>query len=103
MIRLQWTARISRGKNQGAFQWAKEIAEYLRSKYPKILEIAAYEEHFGNVNTIHIFSDYESLAPVEAVEAEYQSDPAFQDLFKKSNEAGLFIEGSIHGTLVKSL
>ena len=103
MIRLQWTARISRGKNQGAIQWAKETAEYLRSKYPKILAIAAYEEHFGNVNTIHIFSDYESLATLESVEAQYPSDAAFQDLFNKSNEAGLFIEGSIHGTLVKSL
>ena len=103
MIRLQWTARISRGKNQGAFQWAKQVAEYLKSKYPHILAIAAYEEHFGNVNTIHIFSDYESLATLESVEAQYPSDAAFQDLFNKSNEAGLFIEGSIHGTLVKSL
>ena len=69
MIRLQWTARISRGKNLGAFQWAKETTEYLRSKYPGILAIAAYEEHFGNVNTIHLFSDYDSLATLEAVEA----------------------------------
>jgi hypothetical protein len=103
VIRLQWTARISRGKNQGAIQWAKQVAEYLKSKYPQILEIAACEEHFGNVNTIHLFSDYESLATLESVEAQYPSDAAFQDLFNKSNEAGLFIEGSIHGTLVKSL
>ncbi len=103
MIRLQWTARISRGKNQGAIQWAKQVVEYLRSKYPGILAVAAYEEHFGNVNTIHIFSDYESLATLESVEAQYPSDAGFQDLFNKSNEAGLFIEGSIHGTLVKSL
>jgi uncharacterized phage-like protein YoqJ len=103
MIRLQWTAKISRGKNLGAVLWAKECAEYLRSKYPDILAIAAYEEHFGNVNTIHIFSDYESLATLEAVEAQYPSDAGFQALMKKSNEEGLFIEGSIHGTLVKSL
>lgn len=103
MIRLQWTARISRGKNPGAIQWAKESVEHLRSKYPKILAIGAYEEHFGNVNTIHIFTDYESLATLESVESQYPSDAAFQDLLKKSNEAGLFIEGSIHGTLVKSL
>lgn len=103
MIRLQWTARISRGKNQEAIRWAKETAEYLGTKYHKILAIAAYEEHFGNVNTIHIFSDYESMATLESVESQYPSDTAFQDLFKKSNDAGLFIEGSIHGTLVKSL
>ncbi len=103
MIRLQWTARISRGKNQGAIQWAKETAEYLGSKYPKILAIAAYEEHFGNVNTIHIISDYDSLATLESVEALFASDAAFQDLQKKSNEAGLFIEGSIHGMLLRSL
>jgi hypothetical protein len=103
MIRLQWTGRISRGKNQGAIQWAKESAEYLRSKYPDILEIGAYEQHFGEVNTIHIFSDYESLATLEAVEAQYPSDAGFQALMKKSNEECLFIEGSIHGTLVKSL
>lgn len=103
MIRLQWTGRISRGKNQGAIQWAKDIAEYLSSKYPQILEIAAYEEHFGNVNTIHIFSDYESFATLESVEDQFPSDAAFQDLFKKSNEEALFIEGSIHGTSVKSL
>jgi hypothetical protein len=103
MIRLQWTAQISRGKNLGAIRWAKESTEYLRSKYPDILAIAAYEEHFGNVNTIHIFSDYESLATLEAVEAQYPSDAGFQAFMKKSNEEGLFIEGSIHGTLAKSL
>ena len=103
MIRLQWTGRISRGKNRDATQWAREVADYLRSKYPKILEIAAFEEHFGNVNTIHIFSDYADLATLEAVEAQYPSDAGFQALFKESNEEGLFIEGSIHGTLVKSL
>jgi hypothetical protein len=103
MIRLQWTARISRGKNQGAIQWAKETTTYLRSKYPDILAIAAYEEHFGDVNTIHIFTDYESLATLELVEAHFPSDAAFQALMKKSNEEALFIEGSIHGTLVRSL
>ena len=103
MIRLQWTAKISRGKNQGAIQWAKETAEYLRSKYSGILAIAAYEEHFGNVNTIHIISDYESLATLESVEAQFPSDATFVDLSKKSNEAGLFIEGCIHGTLLRSL
>ncbi len=103
MIRLDWTARISRGKNLAAIQWAKDIAEYLKSKYPLILAIGAYEEHFGNVNTIHIISDYESLATLEAVESHYPSDAGFQDRFNKSNEAALFIEGSIHGMLVKSL
>ena len=103
MIRLQWTGRISRGKNLGAIQWAKEVAEYLGSKYPKILAIAAYEEHFGNVNTIHIISDYESLATLESVEEQFPSDAGFQAIFKKSNDAGLFIEGGIHGTLLKSL
>jgi uncharacterized phage-like protein YoqJ len=103
MIRLQWTARISRGKNQGAIQWAKETTQYLQSKYPKILAIAAYEEHFGDVNTIHIFTDYESLATLESVESHYPSDTGFQALMKKSNQEALFIEGSIHGTLVKSL
>jgi hypothetical protein len=103
MIRLQWTARVSRGKNPMAIQWAKETAAYLRSKYPKILAIAAYEEHFGNLNTIHIFTDYENLATLESVEDEYQSDGTFQALFKRSSEEGLFIEGSMHGTCVKSL
>jgi hypothetical protein len=103
MIRLQWTARISRGKNMGAIRWAKESTDYLRSKYPKILAIGAYEEHFGDVNKIHIFSDYDSLATLEEVEAQYPSDTALQEIFKKSNDEGLFIEGSIHGTLVKSL
>jgi hypothetical protein len=103
MIRLQWTARISQGKNQAAIQWAKEVAEYLGSKYPKILAIAAYEEHFGNLNTIHVFTDYEDLATLESVEAEYQSDPTFQTLFSRSGKEGLFIEGSVHGTLVRSL
>jgi hypothetical protein len=103
MIRLQWKGRISRGKNLGAIQWAKATAEYLRSKYPKILAIDAYEEHFGYINTIHIFTDYESLAELEEVEAEYATDAGFQGLLKKSNEDELFIEGSINGTLVKSL
>ena len=103
MVRLQWTARISRGKNQGAAQWAREVADHLRSTYPKILAIAAYEEHFGDVNTIHVFSDYADLATLESVEAQYGSDTAFQALFARSNEEGLFIEGSVHGRLVRSL
>ena len=103
MIRLDWSAKISRGKNQGAIQWAKESAGYLKSKYPRILAVGAYEEHFGNVNTIHIISDYESLAALESVESQYPSDAAFQTLMKRSNEEALFIEGSLHGMLVQSL
>jgi hypothetical protein len=103
MVRLQWSARISRGKNMGAMKWAKETAEYLRSQYPQILAVGAYDEHFGNVNTIHIISDYESLAVLEDVEAQYPSDAGFQQLFNRSNTEELFIEGSTHGMLIRSL
>lgn len=103
MIRLQRTARISRGKVEAASQFAKEVAEYLKSKYPQVLAIGAYTELFGYVNTIHWFSDYESLSTLGNVHTQLASDKGYQDRLRKSAEEGLLIEGSIHDTLVQSL
>ena len=103
MIRFQRTARISRGKLLEAFQWAKEVSEYLGNKYPQILTIGAYQEIFGDVSAIHWFADYKDLATLESANTQLQSDEGYWARIGKANEAGLFIEGSVHDKLVQSL
>lgn len=100
MFRFHRTARISRGKLLEAPQWAKEVAEYITSKYSPV-SVQAYSEVFGNVGTVHWYADYEDLATLERINAQLLTDQGYLAMLNKA--ADLFIEGSIHDTLIQSL
>jgi hypothetical protein len=96
-VRVHRTARISDGMLREAFQFSKEITEYLNNKYPQ-LSVQVYMEAFGAIGTIHWFADYRDLAAVELTAGQLFSDPAYLAILGKA--PGLFIEGSMHDTLM---
>lgn len=100
MFRFHRTARVSRGKLAEGVQWAKEVAGYINSKYAPV-SVQAYTELFGDVGTIHWYADYEDLASTERLNAQLLADQGYWALLNKA--ADLFIEGSVHDTLVQSL
>lgn len=100
MFRFQRTARISSGKIVEAFQWAKEITEYLNEKYAPV-SVQPYTEVFGDYGKVYWHVDYEDLATLEKINAQLMAD---QEYWAMLNEAAeLFIEGSIHDTVIQSL
>ena len=96
-VRVHRTARISDGMIQQAFQFAKEITEYVNTKYPQV-SVQVYVEAFGAVGTIHWFVDYKDLATLERTTGQLFSDQGYLAILGKA--PGLFIEGSVHDTLL---
>jgi hypothetical protein len=99
-VRVHSTARISDGMTREAFQFAKEVTAYLNSKYPQY-SVQVYMEAFGATGTIHWFADYRDLAAAEHAAGQLFSDPGYLAILGKSS--GLFIEGSMHDTLMMQL
>ena len=96
-VRVHRTARIGDGMALQAFQFAKEITEYVNTKYPHV-SVRVYTEAFGAVGTIHWFMDYKDLATLEQTMAQLFKDAGFLAILGKAT--GLFIEGSAHDTLL---
>ena len=100
MFRFHRTARVSRGKFPEGIQWAKEVTEYINTKYAPA-SLQAYAELFGDVGTVHWYADYEDLATIEKLNAQLLADQGYWALLSKAADS--FIEGSAHDTLIQSL
>jgi len=103
VFRLHRSARARRDKVREANAWAKEVADYLSAKYAPIT-VQAYAERFGDVGTVHFFSDYKDLATLERFWGLWRIDQEYRSMLEKAPE--LFIEereGSFHDTLMQML
>ncbi len=100
MYRFHRTGYASRGELLEASQWAKEVAGYLTKKYSPV-SVQAYSEIFGDYSAVHWYADYEDLATLEKVNAQLLTDQGYLAMLNKS--ADLFVEGSVHDTLIQSL
>ena len=99
-IRTHRMARISGGKMLEAIQFAKEVTDYINNKYPQI-PTRVYSEAFGAVGTIHWFSECKDLATLERTIQQLFADPGYLSILSKA--IGLFIDGSVHDTLMISI
>jgi hypothetical protein len=100
MYKLHRTVRVSRGKFPEALKWTKEYLEYVNANYAPI-SFQAYSEIFGDVGTLHWFSDLEDLATFEAFLARIREDQESEAHIERA--ADLFIEASGHDTLMRLL
>ena len=100
MVRFHRSARTARGRRfLEALGWAKEVAEYINSKYPEAT-ILVFAEQYGAAGTIHWYADYEDVATVDRIGSELLAGEDYQSIL--DNSAELFIEGSINDTLMRS-
>jgi hypothetical protein len=100
MFRFHRTARASRGKFLEAVQWSKEIASYISDNYAPV-SVQAFVEQFGDTGRVHWYSDHEDLAAIEKLNAQLLADQEYGTMV--NNAADLFIEGSIHDTVMQSI
>jgi hypothetical protein len=82
-----------------ARQWSQEINEYVNRKYPRLAQ-EAYFERFGDVYRIHFFSQAETLADLEKILAEIQTDKEYGAIFMRGQK--LFVDGSSKVTILES-
>ena len=100
MIKRIVTVKPRGGKLVEARQWAQEILEFARKKYPKNSP-EVYFEKYGDVNRMYWMGQYESIDELEKVAAENQSDNKFLEIYMKGIE--LFVDGSNKVILLASL
>ena len=99
MYRWSRAAYIAAGKMEGALAWAQEIAAYVSANYG--IDVAVGLEAFGEVGRVHWFSEPESLAQWEEINAKLMADPAY--MAKINEAADLFMAGTTKDTLVMLL
>ena len=100
MFRFQRSARAKGGKALEAVQFAKEVAGYINTKYAPV-SVQVYTEQFGDLNTIYWYADYKDLATIEGINAQILTDQDYWAIVSKATD--LFIEGSLHDTLMSSV
>jgi len=101
MFRFQRTGRV---KNAQFFieavQWAKEITEYINTKYPQV-SLQVYTEVFSDIHTIYWHADYKDLATLESVQSQLMADQGYWAIVNKG--MGCFMEGTWKDILIRSL
>ncbi len=90
----------AKGSFPEALRWAKEAAEYITTKHSP-LKVLVSTGLFGDVNTIFWEVEYKDLASFEASSAKLNADQGYWAVLSKAT--GLFIEGSLHDSLMRSV
>jgi hypothetical protein len=100
MYRFIRTGQAKNDKLVEAIALGQKIVEHINANYPGTT-FQLFTEIFGDVNRIHWISDYETLADIEAVMLRINQDQAYFKIVGDS--PGVFIEGSLHDTMMSSL
>lgn len=100
MIRFERTLRAVGGKGREAIAWAQEVTAYLNGKFGQA-NFQVFTQRFGEINTISWQADFDSLASLDNYQQAVNVDMGYWELVDKTD--GLFLEGSIHDTVLESL
>ena len=98
MFRFLTFGQAKNDKQVEAIQFAKEVADYINSKY-KPVSVQVYSEVFEDLNNIYWYSDYkEFIATIERLRAQLRSDKGYWAIVFKGMD--YFMERSFHETLM---
>lgn len=100
MYRFERSGRVKNGKWLEASQFAREIAEYINTKYPQG-SLQVYAEFFDDIHSIHWYSDYKDLATFESLREQLLADQGYWAIVTKGME--WFLEGSFRDRLMSSV
>jgi hypothetical protein len=99
MIHFTRTTSIAPGKVADALAFAGEMTEYLSSTYAQKMQLMLPVG--GNPHRLCFYTSYDSLADMEKFQSRTMGDPKYLSILGKS--AGIFIPGSAHDDIWKSL
>ena len=100
MIRFQRSLRAVAGKGREATAWAQEVTDYLNRKFEDT-RLQVFTHRFGDINTLTWQADFDSLASLDTFQQAVNRDQDYWKLVDKTD--GLFMEDSIHDTVLESL
>jgi hypothetical protein len=100
MVRFERSARVARGKDQVARQWAQEVTDYANSNHPEG-KLQVFSERFGNLGRISWQADFDDLAALDRYQKSFDTDKSYWALINKSTE--LFMENSVNDTVYETL
>lgn len=98
MIRFQRTIRPRNGKTREAIAWAKEIADYLNTRY-EVGRVEVYTQRFGRVGAIYWVVDVADMPALETFASYLQQDSGYHNLLNKGNF--LYVDGSVEDLVLK--
>ena len=103
MYVLVTSAKSAPGKGRETNALFVEFAEYLNRACPPASPFRVYRELFGNRDTIHITSGWDSLADIERFYAFMAQDEGAMKRFKEWNGSSLPVPGSGDTTVLIAL
>lgn len=99
MIYFLRSATVAQGKIIGALSFAREIAEYVRTKTGTDVKIGTPVG--GQANRIGWFAQYENLAALDTFQTTLLQDSGYLALVTKGGEN--FVAGSLHDDIWRVL
>jgi len=99
MFRSQTSGRAKNDKLPEAVQFAREVAEYINSRY-KPVSVQVYCEVVEDFSNIYWYSDYKDLATIENFRARLRLDQGYWAMVFKGIE--YFVERSFRETLMST-
>ena len=93
------SATIASGKLGPAMSFARDVAEYIKTKTGKSVTIGM--PIGGQVSRIGWFVEYENLAELDKFQTSLLQDPEYQAMTSKGGEN--FIAGSLHDDIWRTL
>jgi hypothetical protein len=103
MVRWIRTATIKNGsKVQEALSWSKEISAYVEKTFGTG-KVEVFLDAFGVVGKIRWMTDYPDLAKIDQVTAKMLGDQQYWKMVERATKSELFIEGSLHDLVMRSV
>ena len=102
MIYYTRTATISQGQARKAFELAVRVADLVNSKFPGH-NVQVLRRISGAMSDLSWIATSDSLAQLEQLLADMESDPEFQQLDAESNSEGLFVTSSVRSAFFQTV
>lgn len=100
MVRFERSARVARGKDQAARQWAQEVTDYANSNHPDG-KLHIFSGRFGNLGLLSWQADFDNLAALDRYQKSFDTDAGYWALIDRGTE--FFIENSLNDTIYETL
>jgi hypothetical protein len=88
------------GREAEAVQQAKAIAAFVNKRFPTA-NVQVFSEVFGKPGTLYWIGDIENAGAMENLDNQLNADPEWPALLMQGD--GMFVDGSLRDTLLRSL
>ena len=100
MVRSIWAGKIAAGKMTQVMELIPRVKELFK-KYAGMPNVESFLNMFGETGVLIYMTDFEDLAAYQKISDQAFSDPEYYKLGE--NSANLFVEGSIHTYIMRSV